>query len=105
MPRYIDVERIPNDSFWEGMTPKEKAKVLQWFLQTPTADVEEVKYSEWLTEHARRRMLSGAVVEWDRQICSNCKHHQIQTSNYCPNCGAKMCTDDMGDVDVNEVNE
>ncbi len=68
MPRYIDVERIPNDSFWESMTPKEKAKVLQWFLQTPTADVEGVKYSKWLTEHARHSMLSGAVVEWDRKF-------------------------------------
>lgn len=42
MPRYIDVGRIPNDSFWEGMTSKEKAKVLSWFLQAPTANVVEV---------------------------------------------------------------
>ena len=42
MARYIDAERMPNDSFWEGLTDKEKAKVLQWLLQSPTADVVEV---------------------------------------------------------------
>ena len=42
MARYIDAERMPNDCFWEGLTDKEKTKVLQWLLQSPTADVVEV---------------------------------------------------------------
>ena len=42
MPRYIDAERVPTDKFWEGMTDKEKAKVLAWFLSAPTADVVKV---------------------------------------------------------------
>ncbi len=42
MARYIDAERVPNDKFWEDLTDKEKAKVLSWFLQAPTADVIEV---------------------------------------------------------------
>lgn len=82
MPRYIDVEKIPNDSFWEGMTPKEKAKVLQWFLQTPAADVVEVKHGRW------KKIQNYA-------LCSNCKHEvnwgcKDFLSPYCPKCGAKM---------------
>lgn len=42
MPRYIDAERVPTDKFWEGMTDKEKAKVLAWFLSAPTVDVVKV---------------------------------------------------------------
>ena len=42
MSKYIDAERISNDKFFNGMFDKEKAKVLQWFLQLPTANVVEV---------------------------------------------------------------
>jgi phage terminase large subunit-like protein len=42
MARYINAEKMPNDCFWEGLTDKEKTKVLQWLLQSPTADVVEV---------------------------------------------------------------
>ena len=39
MARYIDAEIMPKDSFFEELTYKEKAKVIQWLLQSPTADV------------------------------------------------------------------
>ena len=42
MARYIDAEKMPNDRFFEDLTPKEKAKVILWLLQAPTADVVEV---------------------------------------------------------------
>lgn len=40
--RLIDAEKLPNDKFWEGMTLKEKTKVLSWFLSAPTVDAVEV---------------------------------------------------------------
>lgn len=46
MARYIDAERMPNDSFFKELTYKEKAKVIQWLLQSPTVDVVEVVYCE-----------------------------------------------------------
>lgn len=42
MSRYIDAEHIPNDKFFKDLTDVEKAKVLSWFAQAPTAVVVEV---------------------------------------------------------------
>ena len=39
MARYIDAEVMPKDKFWGDLTDREKAKVLQWLIQAPTADV------------------------------------------------------------------
>ena len=57
---------------------------------TPTADVEEVKYGEWI----EKEELYGDVY----YTCSNCNNDwttidgtpQQNFMNYCPNCGAKM---------------
>ena len=72
---------MPNDSFWEGLTDKEKAKVLQWLLQSPTADVVEVKHGHWKEVYKNK---VSTVYE-----CSNCSHISLGTSEYCI-CGAKM---------------
>ena len=65
--RYIDAERMPNDSFWEGLNDKEKAKVLQWLLQSPTVDVVEIdEMLDWC-----RTKLSKAQKDWE--ICSSDK--------------------------------
>ena len=77
MARYIDAERMPNDSFWEGLNDKEKAKVLQWLLQSPTADVEEVKHGEW-------------DVNGEFHQCTECSNFAGYDYDYCPYCGAKM---------------
>ena len=64
MAKYIDAEKIPNDSFFNGLTDKEKAKVLQWFLQAPTADVVEVEtIKSWLYEMAINNV--GYVIDGD----------------------------------------
>lgn len=88
MPRYIDAERLPNDNFFEGLSDKEKAKVIQWFLIAPTADVQEVKHGEWIVDR------SPVEVEFK---CSECGFSYIEADsyqecncNYCPHCGAKM---------------
>ena len=87
MARYIDAERMPNDSFWQGLSDKEKAKVLQWLLQSPTADVVEVKHGEWIDVYISSP--SSFV-----GTCSMCRATNDipppTLANYCPNCGAKM---------------
>lgn len=62
------------------------------------------KCGEWIIEHRRVCMSSGAVVEYDRKICPNCKHSQMHTSNYCPHCGAKMCDINI-DININKESE
>jgi hypothetical protein len=39
MARYIDAEKMPNDEFWDDLSDREKAKVLQYLIGMPTADV------------------------------------------------------------------
>ena len=39
MARYIDAEVMPKDEFWADLTDIEKAKVLQYLVGMPTADV------------------------------------------------------------------
>lgn len=90
MSRYIDVERIPNDSFWEGMTPKEKAKVLQWFLQAPTADVAKIKRGDWVEQHLIVNLGEGRDCEVTNYQCSSCNNYSLTTSPWCPKCGARM---------------
>ena len=40
--RLIDVERMPNDEFFEDLSDIEKAKVIQWMISAPTVDAVEV---------------------------------------------------------------
>ena len=92
MAKYIDAEKIPNDSFFNGLTDKEKAKVLQWFLQAPTADVAEVKHGEW---RKSQFVAHRGFYEVREFICSVCnKIYEVKQPcnlmNYCPHCGAKM---------------
>lgn len=51
---------------------------------TPTADVQEVKHGEWITQNLKYN-----------HMCSICEHSAFYSidgvlCNYCPNCGAKM---------------
>lgn len=50
--------------------------------EPPTVDAQPVIHAKWIFR-------SGAV--YDEYICSNCnKRHIDYATNYCPNCGAKM---------------
>ena len=53
MPKYINAERMPSDKFWEDLTDKEKAKVLNYLLSSPTVDVEEIIREEWVSVEER----------------------------------------------------
>lgn len=115
MAKYIDAEYIPKDKFFEDMTYKEKAKVVQWLIQAPTADVasrevfEQVKWErdtalQTLQEHGiglGQKVEHGEWIVVDDGVligdgkhleCSKCGvwKKDRQKSNYCPNCGAKM---------------
>ena len=65
----------------------EHAHFLMLIDDEPTADVQEVKHGEWV---------SNAVT--DEYVCSecdgiapvDCEKEDFYESNYCPNCGAKM---------------
>ena len=91
MSRYIDAEHIPNDNFFKDLTDTEKQKVLSWFIQAPTADVEKVEHGNWIMKNE-----FAGCINWQ---CSNCgklfKLFKGSTPkdynyDYCPNCGAKM---------------
>jgi rubrerythrin len=88
MSRYIDVERIPKDEFFNGLTDAEKAKVLQWFIQAPTADVIEVIHAQWIKHIDPLEWCEDDVDVYYE--CSNCGCNNYGESPYCPNCGAKM---------------
>ena len=99
MSRYIDAERVPKDSFFEGLTDKEKSKVLSWFLQAPTADVEEVRHGESISEmHYSDEFVCSECGLIMRDCCryeidedadgdESCYEFEFR---YCPRCGVKM---------------
>ena len=94
MARYIDADELklkirrtlmPNVDF-DGTVPVEDAErfFLSLINKQPTADVEEVKHSEWKLYNDG----SG--------VCKNCKTHQRAVwdidniQRFCIRCGAKM---------------
>jgi predicted RNA-binding Zn-ribbon protein involved in translation (DUF1610 family) len=89
MPRYIDVERVPNDSFWEGLSDTEKSKVLAWFLGAPTADVKEVTHGDWqVEEYGNKKFIVCSVC--NSVIDSSTTYIDENEFNYCPYCGCEM---------------
>ena len=74
MSRYIDADKLlaslPNDLPY-------KASVKRVLIQAPTADVVEVRHGGW---HSYEGYCE----------CTLCHHKYVNTSLYCPNCGAKM---------------
>lgn len=85
MAKYIDAEHLPADRFFEGMSYKEKAKVIQWLIQAPSADVAVVKHGRW--EMRRAIVFDDELVGYR---CSECNTTWDTDTRYCPYCGAKM---------------
>ena len=83
MKRYIDADelltKLPDDLPY-------KASVKRVLMQTPTADVVEVKHGKW-------KYVDGDLGYSDLE-CSECGAITVffddERFNYCPNCGAKM---------------
>lgn len=60
-----------------------KDTVICWLESLPMVDAVPVVHGEW----------SGCAMNWK---CSSCKQNSRYTSNYCPNCGARMDGGDHG---------
>ena len=97
MARYIDANNINLrgiavfDQDFEALIPlSDVRKALQ---MTPTADVQEVRHGKW--EKCKERCCEYR--------CSVCGYELCRTTNYCPNCGAKMDGNENSDVDKRKV--
>ena len=55
-------------------------RFLQILRDLPAADVEPVRHGRW----------ERSILAYDFKRCSECSSVWSRTSNYCPNCGAKM---------------
>lgn len=55
--------------------------------QTKTVDAVEVVHGKWIFKRNPTTDPKGYFI---RIVCSECNLHTGQTSNYCPQCGAKM---------------
>ena len=83
MARYIDVDKLKKDL--KELPEQERIEymgIYAFINSQPAADVQEVKHGKW---------------EHNYPICSNCEHviavdlsHAKEFYHYCPNCGAKM---------------
>lgn len=81
------IEVIPN---WEELNPSVRvgiirttAKYREIVLSASIVDAMEVVHGRWVYEPVE--------FDWKRDIkCSICGEYVNTTSNYCPNCGAKM---------------
>ena len=67
------------------------AILMRVLRKIPAADVVERKQGKWLDVTT----LDNEFICW---VCSECRHGAdfvYEPYNYCPNCGAKMVTDDV----------
>lgn len=77
MPRYIDAEKIKYTEYINGDVTVSKDLV----EKIPTADVQEVRYGEWIESN------------YGICHCSECGFEyksQAEVTQYCPVCGANM---------------
>ena len=71
MPRYIDAEVMPKDEFWDDLSDREKAKVLQYLIGMPTADVvpreetDTLEYTLMGVMHSVDKWLDGDELNQD----------------------------------------
>ena len=84
--RAIDADKLRQDVLdWEdcpnGFSDTyDKARIIDEINYQPTLDVEPVRHGKWI--------YTGFM----EVKCSDCGNvfHELEDTNYCPNCGAKM---------------
>lgn len=99
MPKYIDAEKIEYKTMLfpvlDGMLVRtkkiENIVERQEIDKIQTADVQEVKHGKWIDRGWHPISIEGSAHFYK---CSICAHKQIGTSEYCPNCGARMDGDE-----------
>ena len=95
--RYIDADRMANglERAIERMNVDKSTKAtvrifIEGLQNEPAADVEEVKYAEWITDFAK--LNTPKLTGEDSTViyrCSRCGRYESRKEPYC-NCGAKM---------------
>lgn len=93
MDDYIDREKI--FSIWRSMpAPASVTSLAVAIIQTPAADVVEVRRGRWMTTDAYPHHLYCSVCY--KTYAKNAKwvNELDLPTNYCPNCGAKMDKED-----------
>ncbi len=82
MPEYRELSLLKKSIQESDLTAREKMACLLCLSSVPVADVEPVRHGRWRWIGADR---------WnDAFECSECGRILMDDSNYCPNCGAKM---------------
>lgn len=61
--------------------------IAEVILAIPAADVREVVRAEWVFKWDAKK---DPKKLFTRIVCSECRLHTGQVSNFCPNCGAMM---------------
>ena len=91
----IDRRKLVSD-FWKGV---EDGSILSYedtddlMENAPTVDAVEVVHGRWISEVVRKPDWKGKMRDYyQASSCSVCHKPDpgYGTSNYCPNCGAKM---------------
>ncbi len=76
---YVDVDKFADAVCKFPAIDEQSANaVISLLRRQPTADVEEVKHGCWKQYGLQN------------PLCSICHKYNLEQSNYCPNCGAKM---------------
>lgn len=93
MSRYIDVKllsrQLENFAKWRAGHKDGIDFILDCSLpNTPTADVQEVKYGRWVEQVKIRKNGEPRLVYWQCSLCGG--FLGTNTANFCPHCGAKM---------------
>lgn len=91
MADYIDREKI--FSIWRSMpAPASVTSLAAAISQTPAADVAEVRHGRWETAP------SNGVYDMRCSACGFAPGIRFYSSDYCPNCGARMDKEDDHEV-------
>ena len=89
MAEYIDKEALRDALYGADAITMNGVKILNQF---PSADVAPVKHGRWIEhKHFHHDHYIDSTYE-----CSECNVEEPLTSDYCPNCGAKMDGDGNG---------
>lgn len=75
--RLIDADALPRYTGY-ALSAAEVAKAVE---NAPTIEAEPVRYERWI------KMSDADGIFY---ACSECGEWHKETSNYCPNCGARM---------------
>lgn len=85
MPRYIDADKLINESKIDEFGCFDWSEVLAVITDeklAPTEDVQPVVHAEWV---------DNGIPESILYVCSNCGFScGTYSFNYCPKCGSKM---------------